>query len=59
MDTKTIELAKDGAVIALHDGVVLIRNFSPHLEPEDAVLYAERFGKPVESLLNAEKDMEV
>lgn len=43
-----------GTVIALHDGVVLIRNFSPHLEPEDAVLYAERFGKPVESLLSAD-----
>ena len=43
-----------GNVIALHEGVVLIKNFSPHLEPEDAVLYAERHGKPVESLLNAD-----
>ena len=41
-----------GTVIALHEGVVLIKNFSPHLEPEDAVLYAERFGKPIESLLS-------
>ena len=45
---------ENGTVIALHKDVVLIKNFSPHLEPEDAVLYAERHGKPVESLLNAD-----
>ena len=43
-----------GTVIALHDGVVLIRNFSPHLEPEDAVRYAERFGKSLNSILSAD-----
>ena len=43
-----------GTVIAIHDGVVLIRNFSPHLEPEDAVLYAERHGKRLNSILDAE-----
>lgn len=45
-----------GTVIAIHDGVVLIRNFSPHTEPEDAILYAERFGERLESLLSAEED---
>lgn len=48
-----------GTVIALHDGVVLIRNFSPHLEPEDAILYAERFGERLDSILSTEEDMEV
>ena len=41
-----------GNVIAIHKDVVLIRNFSPHLEPEDAVLYAERFGERLDSLLS-------